>query len=54
MESVKGSRGSETKKIETKGVRGISLRACVAKGAGWTLEKANSVTSQEGSINKTP
>ena len=54
MESVKGSRDGETKKIKTKGVRGISLRTCVAKVAGWTLEKAISVTSQEASINKTP
>ena len=52
MESVKGSRDGETKKIKIKGVRGISLRACVAKAAGWTLEEANSITSQEASINK--
>ena len=33
--------------------RGISLRACVAKAAGWTLEKANALPVQEASINKT-
>ena len=33
--------------------RGISLRACVAKAAGWTLEKANAPPIQEASINKT-
>ena len=32
--------------------RGISLRACVAKAAGWTLEKANALPIQETSINK--
>ena len=40
------------KEVKTKGARGISLRVCVAKAAGWTLEKANSTTSQEASINK--
>ena len=34
-------------------VRGISLRACVAKAAGWTLEKANASPPQEANINKT-
>ena len=34
--------------------RGISLRACVAKAEGWTLEKANALPSQEASISKTP
>ena len=33
--------------------KGISLRACVAKAAGWTLEKANATPIQEASINKT-
>ena len=33
--------------------RGISLRACVAKAAGWTLEKANALPIQEANINKT-
>jgi hypothetical protein len=59
MDSI--SKGpAEVKVMENKTVakakvsRGISLRACVAKAAGWTLEKANSTTSQEASINKTP
>ena len=54
MENVKDSRDVETREVKTKGARGISLKACVAKAAGWTLEKANSITSQEASINKTP
>ena len=54
MEGVKDSRDDEIRKIKIKGARGISLRACVAKAAGWTLEKANSITSQEASTNKTP
>ena len=33
--------------------RGISLRACVAKAADWTLEKANALPSQEVGISKT-
>ena len=33
--------------------RGISLRACVAKAADWTLEKANALSVQQASINKT-
>ena len=33
--------------------RGISLRACVAKAAGWTLEKANVSPPQKANINKT-
>ena len=31
--------------------RGISLRACVAKAADWTLEKANALLVQEASIS---
>ena len=54
MESVKDSCDGETRKTKTKGVRGISLRACVAKATSRTLEEANSVTRQEASINKTP
>ena len=54
MESVKDSRDVETREVKTKMARGISLRACVAKAVGWTLEKANSIISQEASINKTP
>ena len=33
--------------------RGMSLRACVAKAAGWTFEKANALPIQEANINKT-
>ena len=51
---MKDSRDDETRKIKTKRARGISLKACVAKAAGWTFDKANSKTSQEASINKTP
>ena len=32
--------------------RKISLRACVAKAEGWTLEKANALPIHEASINK--
>lgn len=32
--------------------RGISLKACVAKAAGWTLEKAKHTTSPEVNDNK--
>ena len=52
MENAAGSRDGKTKEVKTKGARGISLRACVAKVTSWTLEKANSTTSQEASINK--
>ena len=45
------SKGQVTKRI-IKGQRGISLRACVAKAAGWTLEKANAAQSQEATTNK--
>ena len=31
----------------TRFTRGISLKACVAKAAGWTLEKAKDVTLPE-------
>ena len=53
MENVKNYGDGKTKEVNTKGARGISLRACVAKAAGWTLEKSNSTTSQEANINKT-
>ena len=53
MENVEDSRDCKTKEVKTKGARGISLRACVAKAAGGTLEKANSAPSQEASINET-
>ena len=52
MKKVEDSRDGETKEVKTKCAKEISLRACVAKAAGWTLEKANSTTSQEASINK--
>ena len=39
--------------VKAKVSRGISLRACVAKAEGWTLEKANSLPMKEASINKT-
>ena len=52
MENVKDSREVETRIVKAKGVRGMSLRACVAKAAGWTLKKANATTSQETSSNK--
>ena len=52
MESVKNSRNVETRKITTKGPRGMSLRACVAMAAGWTLEKAHATSIHEANINK--
>ena len=51
---MKDPRDVGPREVKTKGARGISLKARVAKAAGWTLEKANSTTSQETSINKTP
>ena len=48
---AKGTEGNSVVKVKTS--RGISLRACVAKAAGWTLEKANATPIQEASINKT-
>ena len=44
---------NENTEAKAKVVRGISLRACVAKATGWTLEKANALPIQEASINKT-
>ena len=52
MESVKESRDGETKKINTKRARGMSLRACVATAAAWTLEGANALPIQKVGINK--
>ena len=52
MEKVEDSSNGNEKEARVKGVRGISLRACVAKAASWTLEKANSATSQEATTNK--
>ena len=54
MEEIKDHRDDKTKEVKIKGARGISLRTCVAKAVGWTLEKANSTTSQEANINKIP
>ena len=53
MENVNNSSDGKTKEVKTKGARGISLRACVDKAAGWTLEKSNSTVSQEATTNKT-
>ena len=52
MEAVKEPCHHHTTEVKVKRARGISLRACVAKAAGWTLEKANSTTSQEANVNK--
>ena len=52
MEKVEDSCDGKTREVKTKGARGTSLRACVAKAVGWTLEKANVTTSQEANINK--
>ena len=52
MEKVEDSSNDKTKERIIKGARGISLKACVAKAAGWTLEKANAATSQEATTNK--
>ena len=52
MENVENYSNGKAREVKIKGARGISLRACVAKAAGWTLEKANSTTSQEASTNK--
>ena len=53
MESVKDPCNDETGEIKTKGWRGMSLRACVAKSVGWTLEKAHATSIQRASTNKT-
>ena len=52
MENEGDSSKVKAKEVKIKGARGISLKACVAKAAGWTLEKANSATSQEATTNK--
>ena len=44
---------SEESTARTKVSRGKSLRACVAKAVGWTLEAANAIPTQENCINKT-
>ena len=53
MAKVVVSDQAKAKEVKIKGVRGMPLRACVAKAAGWTLEKTNSTTNQEANINKT-
>ena len=52
MEKVEGFRDGQTKEVESKYAREKSLRACVAKAKGWTLEKSNSSPIHETSINK--
>ena len=52
MEEVKDPCHQPTTEVKVKRTRGISLRVCVAKAAGWTLEKANATTSQEANVNK--
>ena len=53
MEGVKDSSHPEMRDIKVKRERGISLKPCVAKAAGWTLEKVNAPPVQEVDINKT-
>ena len=43
---------SEESTARTRVVRGKSLKACVAKAAGWTLEKAKDITLPEVHTNK--
>ena len=52
MENVEDSSNGKAREVKIKGARGMSLRACVPKAAGWTLEKASSTTSQAASTNK--
>ena len=48
MESTsEGSCNSVESTARTRFTRGKSLKACVAKAAGWTLEKAKDVTLPE-------
>ena len=48
MESTSAdSCNSEVSTARTRFTRGKSLKACVAKAAGWTLEKAKDVTLPE-------
>ena len=53
MEPTSHSLNEDTNTNEKTFSRGISLKACVAKAAGWTLEMANALPIQEASINKT-
>ena len=52
MGKVDDPRDGETKEVRPKVARGMSLKACVATAAGWTLEKANPTANQATSINK--
>ena len=48
MESTnEGSCNNEVSTARTRFARGKSLKACMAKAAGWTLEKAKDVTMVE-------
>ena len=51
LAEVKDTEGKTV--VKAKVSRRISLRACVAKAEGWTLEKANALPMKEASINKT-
>ena len=53
MENAIDPSNGKAKEVKIEGARGISLQACVAKAAEWTLEKANASSVQETSINKT-
>ena len=52
MENEGDSSKGKAKEAKIKGARGILLKAYVANAASWTLEKANSATSQEATTNK--
>ena len=52
MEKVEDPRDGKTKEVRPKDAKGKSLKACVAKAKGWTLEKGNSPPIHEASINK--
>ena len=52
MKNVGNSSNDNVKEVKIKRVRGMSLRDCVAKAAGWTPEKTNSATSQGTTTNK--
>ena len=43
---------SEESTARTRFARGKSLKVCVAKAAGWTLEKAKGITLPEVKVNK--
>ena len=53
LDGVKDFSHPEMREVKVKRARGISLKACVAKATGWTLEKANASPVQEVDINKT-